>query len=95
MSASVAQINSAVLSSIIRKLNSAAISTGTATWDAAPPAAVSVAEHRRTFSDSFEAAAQLIDAVTGRGAISFIVAGSYGRRILSTLGVEMARKPLN
>jgi hypothetical protein len=93
-SASVAQINSAVLSSIIRKLNQAAITTGTANWDAAVPAGVSVADHRRTFPDSFEAAAQLIDAVTGRGAISFIVAGSYARRILSTLGVDMVRKPL-
>lgn len=90
----VAQINSAVLSSIINKLATAGASTGTATWDASPPTGTSVADHRRTFPDALEAAAQLIDAATGRGAISFIIAGSYGRRILNTLGVDMVRKPL-
>jgi hypothetical protein len=91
----VAQINSAVLASIIRKLRVAAISTGVANWDATPPAGTSVADHRKTFVDSIEAATQLIDAKTGRGAVSFIIAGSYGRRVLGTLGVELSRKPLN
>jgi len=90
----VAQINSAVLSALIRKLYQAATSTGTVVWDGSPEAGVSIAEHRKTFSDSIEAACQLIDAQTGRGAISFILAGAYTRRILQSIGAEMVRKPL-
>lgn len=95
--AAVAQINSAVLTSMIRKLKAAAVSSlggGTTTWSATPPDGVSVAEHRKTFPDALEAATQGIDAKTGRGAISFIIAGSFGRRILNTLGVTLVRKPL-
>jgi len=93
-SSAVAQINSAVLSAIIRKLYVAATNTGTVTWDGTPDAGVSIAEHRKTFGDSIEAACQLIDAATGRGAASFILAGAYTRRVLSSIGAEMVRKPL-
>lgn len=78
---------------MIRMLVTAGTATGTVTWDATPDPGVAVALHRQTFTDSLEAAAQLIDAATGRGAISFILAGSYARRIMRTLGVEMVRKP--
>lgn len=90
----VSQINAAVLSSMIRQLGLAAASTGNVNFDAEPEAGVSIAEHRRTFPDAMEAAAQLIDEATGRGAISFMVAGAYTRRILQTIGVDMVRKPL-
>lgn len=92
--AAVGQINSAVLTSIIKNLKSAALTTGTTDWDASLPPGVSTAEHRRTFSDAIEAAVQKIDAETGRGALSFIVAGSYTRMILQSIGVEMNRKPI-
>lgn len=90
----VSQINSAVLSAIIRKLTTAAINTGTVTWDGTPDAGVSLADHRKTFTDAIEASCQLIDAQTGRGAASFILAGAYGRRVLQSIGAEMVRKPL-
>ena len=93
-SAAVAQINAAVLSTMIKRLDLAGNTTGTVTWDARPDAAVSVYDHRRTFPDALEGAAQLIDSLTMRGAINFIIAGSYGRRIFQSLGVEMVRKPL-
>jgi len=93
-SAAVAQINSAVLSAIIRKLNVAATNTGTTEWSATPPAGGWLVEHRKTVTDSFEAAAQLIDAQTGRGAVTFVLAGAYMRRVLNSIGVDMVRKPL-
>jgi len=92
--AAVAQINSAVLSAIIRKLNTAAANTGTTTWSATPPAGGWLVEHRKTITDSFESAAQLIDAGTGRGAITFVIAGAWMRRVLNSIGVDMVRKPL-
>jgi len=92
--AAVAQINSAVLSAIIRMLMVAATQTGTTQWSATPPAGGWLVEHRKTVTDSFEAAAQLIDAQTGRGAITFVVAGAWMRRVLNSIGVDMVRKPL-
>ena len=93
-SAAVAQINAAVLSAMIKRLSTAGTATGTVQWDGRPDAAVSLYDHRRTFPDALEGAAQLIDAQTMRGAINFIIAGSFGRRIFQSLGCEMVRKPL-
>lgn len=93
-SAAVAQINAAVLSTMIRKLKAAAISSGTVTWDSTPTQYVSLYEHRKTFNDAIEGASQLIANQTDRGAISFIIAGSETRKILASNGVDLARKPL-
>lgn len=90
----VTQINSCVLSAMIKKLLVAAANTGTVTFDAAPDAGISVVEHRRTFTDVLEAAGEKMADATDRGAISFIIAGSYGRRILRSIGTSLSRKSL-
>lgn len=86
----VAQINGAVLTSGIKKLRNTALTNGLSTivWDSEVPTGSSVIEHRQTFVDTLEQAASAIGDATGRGAISFIIAGSKTRVILRSLGFK-------
>lgn len=92
----VAQINGSVLTSGIRKLRNTAITNGLAaiTWSETVPAGSSVIEHRQTFVDALETASTNIGNATGRGAISFIIAGSKARIILRSLGFKSDAKSI-
>ena len=85
-----AQINAAVMTAALKSVVTEATKAArTVEWDASPPSGVSVAEHRKTFPDAVEAAATLMGEATGRSVVSFIIAGTYGRRILRSLGVNL------
>jgi hypothetical protein len=90
----VAQINGAVLTSGIKKLKAASLTNDlpTINWDATPLSGESIIEHRMTFTDVFEQVMTAIGNQTGRGAISFIIAGSKIRTILRSLGFKPEAK---
>jgi len=58
----------------IQRLDAAAV--GVTTWDRTAPSAVSYAEHKLTFIDAFAQAEALLNANSGRGSISRIIAGA-------------------
>jgi hypothetical protein len=94
----VAQINGAVLLESIKKLRTSAIknetnySFSTLTWDRTPGAGVSDIDHRRTFTDLFEVAANKIEDMSGRSSLSFIVVSQDARQILNSIGFSGERK---
>jgi len=88
----IGQINGAVLGRIIRELRAATDTYPEVQWDATLPPGVSAVEHRLTFNDALDLAAQQIDQATGAGGITALVVGGKGRVVLRSIGMEIEAK---
>lgn len=89
----ISQATAATMNTLIRKLRNAAISnevaTGNAiTWSTTPNAGTTQYDHRQTLDDVFIDAVDSMIAMSGIGAISALVIGSEGRKILRTAGMK-------
>lgn len=87
----VSQINGAVLYRSISLLRKAALEnevvTGGYVWAKTPAPGVSPTEHRQTIVDALEDTTKGMELVSGKGGVSFIIAGAEARKIFRTLGV--------
>jgi len=94
----VAQVNGAVLYNAIKRLYVAAVKNETAhsysapTWPLHPDAGVSDIDHRRTFTDILESASSIIENMSGRSTLSFMVISQGGRKIMTAIGFNGERK---